>query len=253
MTSGALVLDLGELFAPALLRLMNTPAEVYVLARLYLRIYFAAMPFMLLYDFGSQILRAKGDSTRPLLALIAAGATNIVLNLFFVITLHMGVAGVAAATVISNALSSGLVLYFLTHEEEMIRLSIGKPGIRREYLAGVIRIGAPAGLQGMVFALSNVVIQTAVNSFGAAGIAGTTAGQNFEFMAYFVVNGFAQAATTFTSQNFAAGKTGRCRRVGLLPWKGGLHPVLYRGSGGHEICLSEDAVRLPAGAPHGDL
>lgn len=192
---------------------MNTPAEVYVLARLYLRIYFAAMPFMLLYDFGSQILRAKGDSTRPLLALIAAGATNVVLNLFFVIALHMGVAGVAAATVISNALSSGLVLYFLTHEEEMIRLSIGKPGIRREYLAGVIRIGAPAGLQGMVFALSNVVIQTAVNSFGAAGIAGTTAGQNFEFMAYFVVNGFAQAATTFTSQNFAAGKTGRCRRI----------------------------------------
>lgn len=125
----------------------------------------------------------------------------------------MGVAGVGIATVISNALSAGMVLRFLLKDRGSIRLSLKELGIRREHLASVIRIGAPAGLQGMVFALSNVVIQTAVNHFGAAGIAGTTAGQNFEFMAYFVVNGFAQAATTFTSQNFAAGKTDRCRRI----------------------------------------
>lgn len=106
-----------------------------------------------------------------------------------------------------------MVLRFLLKDRGSIRLSLKELGIRREHLASVIRIGAPTGLQGMVFALSNVVIQTAVNHFGAAGIAGTTAGQNFEFMAYFVVNGFAQAATTFTSQNFAAGKTDRCRRI----------------------------------------
>ncbi len=210
---GFVILGIGELLAPVLLRTMNTPEEVMKLAELYLRIFFLAMPFIQIYDFGSAVLRSKGDSMRPLYALIASGLINIVLNLIFVIGFHMGVAGVATATVISNAFSAGMVLYFLTHETEEFRLSFRRLRIKREYLLRIIKIGAPAGLQGMVFSLSNVVIQSAINGFGSAAIAGNTAAQNFEFMAYFIINAFAQTATTFTSQNYAAGDRKRCLRV----------------------------------------
>jgi len=159
------------------------------------------------------VLRSKGDSTRPLYALITAGVINVILNLVFVIVFKMGVAGVATATVISNFFSACMILYFLTHEEEMLRLDFRKLRIRWEYLLGIIKIGLPAGLQSMVFSLSNVVIQAAINSFGSDGIAGSTAEQNFEFMAYFVINAFAQTATTFTSQNFAAQDKERCKKI----------------------------------------
>ncbi|MGI6117621.1 MAG: MATE family efflux transporter [Bilifractor sp.] len=213
IVSGLIVTAIGEIFAPILLRLMNTPDEVLRLASLYLRIFFLAVPLFLVYDFGASILRAKGDSTRPLYALIASGLINVVLNILFVAGFDMGVAGVAIATDISNVVSSGMILYFLCHEEETFRLSFRKLGIRREYFRRIVAIGAPAGLQGMVFSLSNVMIQSAINGFGATAIAGNTAGQNFEYMCYFVVNGFVQAATTFTSQNFAAGKTDRCKKI----------------------------------------
>ena len=211
--SGFIILGVGEILAPILLGMMNVPDDVLKLATLYLRIFFFAMPFIEIYDFGSAVLRSKGDSTRPLYALITAGVINVILNLVFVIVFKMGVAGVATATVISNFFSACMILYFLTHEEEMLRLDFRKLRIRWKYLLGIIKIGLPAGLQSMVFSLSNVVIQAAINSFGSDGIAGSTAEQNFEFMAYFVINAFAQTATTFTSQNFGVGKYKRMDRV----------------------------------------
>lgn len=211
--SGFIILGVGEILAPIFLGMMNVPDDVLKLATLYLRIFFFAMPFIEIYDFGSAVLRSKGDSTRPLYALITAGVINVILNLVFVIVFKMGVAGVATATVISNFFSACMILYFLNHEEEMLRLDFRKLRIRWEYLLGIIKIGLPAGLQSMVFSLSNVVIQAAINSFGSDGIAGSTAEQNFEFMAYFVINAFAQTATTFTSQNFAAQDKERCKKI----------------------------------------
>ena len=172
--SGFIILGVGEMLAPILLGMMNVPDDVLKLATLYLRIFFFAMPFIEIYDFGSAVLRSKGDSTRPLYALITAGVINVILNLVFVIVFKMGVAGVATATVISNFFSACMILYFLTHEEEMLRLDFRKLRIRWKYLLGIIKIGLPAGLQSMVFSLSNVVIQAAINSFGSDGIAGST-------------------------------------------------------------------------------
>ena len=214
--SGLILLPTGELVARPLLSAMGTPEDVMGLALLYLRIYFFATPFIMIYNFGSAILRARGDSARPLIALAISGVINIGLNLFFVIGFHMSVDGVAYATVISNIISSALVTVFLIRETGEFHLSLRHLKIHREYLSTLFRIGIPAGLQGMVFSLSNVVIQWAINSFGSSAIAGSTAGQNFEFMAYFIVNAFSQAAVTFTAQNYGAGKYDRCRRVYVL-------------------------------------
>ncbi|MEE8815415.1 MAG: MATE family efflux transporter [Lachnospiraceae bacterium] len=248
--SGCIVLTLGEIIAPNLLLLMSTPDEVLPLATLYLRIYFLTMPFLLLYDFGSSILRARGDSTRPLIVLIISGLVNIVLNIVFVAGFGMGVAGVATATVISNAISAVLVMSFLVRDTGLFHLSFRKLKIHGQILKKVIAIGAPAGLQGMVFSLSNVVIQSGINSFGADCIAGNTAAQNFEFMCYFIINGFSQATTTFTSQNFAAGKKKRCDQIlriclviGLLSTLA-LSTVFYLGKGAFILIFTtDDAVK----------
>ncbi|MBB5183126.1 MATE family efflux transporter [Catenisphaera adipataccumulans] len=213
LVSGWIVCGLGEVLAPYILRWMQTPPEVRQLAVLYLRIFFVGIPFLLTYDCGASVLRAKGDSARPLFVLLISGTINVVLNIFFVAVCHLSVAGVAIATVTANLVSAVIVLYFLMHEQEAFRFSFRKLGIRGNYLRRIIAIGAPAGLQGMVFSLSNVVIQSGINSFGSACIAGNTAAQNFEFMCYFLIFGFAQAATTFTSQNFAAGNMDRCRKI----------------------------------------
>lgn len=212
---GFVLLAAGLIIAPGVLRLVGTPDDVLPLAEEYLRIYFLGMPFFMTYNFGSAILRAKGDSTRPLYALIASGLLNVALNLLLVIVFHLGVAGVAIATDISNGLSAGMVLRWLMHEEKDFRFSWARSDLvmARPIAGSIFRIGAPAGLQGTVFALSNVVIQSGINSFGSACIAGNTAAQNFEFMAYFVVNASAQTAVTFTSQNFAAGNADRCRKI----------------------------------------
>lgn len=211
--SGFVLMGIGEGIAPAILHMVGTPDDVLHLAEDYLRIYFLGMPFFLLYNFGSAILRAKGDSARPLYSLIVSGILNVILNLILVISFHLGVAGVAIATVISNGVSAGMVLIFLMREEETYRFTWSRVHIEGRVLWDIVRIGAPAGIQGMVFSLSNVVIQSGINSFGAACIAGNTAGQNFEYMAYFVVNAYAQTAVTFTSQNFAAGNADRCRMI----------------------------------------
>ena len=211
--SGAFLTILGYFVSRPILILMGAPQEVLRLAILYLRIYFLAMPAIMTYNFGSSILRSKGDSTRPLYALALSGVLNVLLNLLFVAVFHLHVIGVALATVLSNMVAAGLTLYFLLTEEETFRLNLKRLGIEKEYLVKMTRIGLPAGLQGAVFSLSNVVIQSAVNSFGATAIAGATSAQYFDFVSFCCINAFSQAALTFTSQNYAAGKIDRCKRI----------------------------------------
>lgn len=160
-----LIIVIGELFAAPILRLMATPEDVIGLATLYLRIYFVGVPFEMVYNFASAILRARGDSQRPLYSLMLSGVINVILNLFFVIVLGMSVDGVAYATVISNAIAAGMVLYFLMTEEAPFTFSFQKLHIDRAYLHRVIVIGAPAGFQGALFSISNVVVQSAINTF----------------------------------------------------------------------------------------
>lgn len=213
LLSGIILLFIGIAIASPLLTLMGAPENVMNLAIEYLQIYFLAMPFMMVYNFGSAILRSKGDSRRPLICLAISGVLNVILNLVFVIGFGMSVAGVAIPTVISNALSAVMITWILLHEEEDFRLSFKKLKFHSKYFQQMIKVGLPAGIQGMVFSLSNVVIQSAINSFGSDAIAGATAASNFEFMCYFIVNAFSQAAVTFTSQNFGAGKFDRCKKV----------------------------------------
>ena len=213
LLSGFFVMILGQFIARPVLLLMGTPEDVIELAVLYLRIYLIGMPFIMLYDFGSSILRSTGDSRRPLYSLIVAGVVNTLLNLVLVIVFHMGVAGVAIATVISNVVSSGIVMYILLHEAEPIRLNVHKLKINPKELKKILAIGIPAGLQGMMFSIANVCIQSTINSFGSAAIAGSAAALNYEFFSYFMVNAFAQAAVTFTSQNYGAGEYDRCKRI----------------------------------------
>ena len=213
LISGVLLLFVGIGIARPMLTLMNTPEDVLDLAVLYLRIYFLGMPFIMLYNFGAAILRSKGDSTRPVYALICGGVLNVLLNLLLVIVFHLHVIGVASATVTSNVVSSFLVMWFLLHEEDEFRMNPKKLQIHRGYLMQMIRIGLPAGLQGVVFSLSNTVIQSGVNSFGSSASAGSAAALNFEIIAYYIVNSFNQATVTFTSQNYAAGKYDRVKKV----------------------------------------
>ncbi|MBQ1290688.1 MAG: MATE family efflux transporter [Lachnospiraceae bacterium] len=210
---GVFLTAAGILLASPILRLMGAPDNVMRLAVLYLRIYFTGMPVILLYNYGSAVLRSRGDSIRPFYALVAAGILNVLLNLFFVAVLHLHVIGVALATVLSDCLSGGLILLFLLRESDEFRLDLKKLRLRKDYALSVFRIGVPAGIQGAVFSLSNVVIQSAVNSFGADCIAGMTAAWNFDSISFCLLNSFTQAAVTFTSQNYGAGDQKRCGRV----------------------------------------
>ena len=213
LVSGIALTVIGNLAAKPILLLMGAPENVLNLAVVYLRIYFCGMPMITLYNFASAILRSKGDSARPFLAMVLAGVLNVALNLVFVIVLHLSVVGVALATVISNCLSGGLMVYYLMTEDADFRLDFRRLRIEPVILKKMVKIGLPAGLQGMVFSLSNVVIQSAVNSFGSDCIAGMTAGQNFDFISYCLLNAFAQACVTFTSQNYGAMDPERCKRV----------------------------------------
>ena len=211
--AGVIIFILGFILARPILTMMGAPQEVIDLAVLYLRIYFCGMPVIMLYNYGSAVLRSKGDSKRPFLALTLAGIVNVLLNLLFVVVFKLHVIGVALATVLSNCLSGGLIVYFLIKEDGEFHLDLKNLHIQKEFVARVVRIGLPAGLQGTVFSLSNAVIQSAINSFGTACIAGMTAAQNFDFISYCLSNSFAQAAVTFTSQNYGARNAQRCRQV----------------------------------------
>lgn len=213
LAGGVLVAIVGIFVSRPLLEIMGAPDNVIDLAALYLKIYFAGMPFIMMYNFCASILRSKGDSVKPLVCLVISGVINVGLNLFLVAVMKLGVVGVATATVTANAVSCTMILYFLAHEEEAFRVTLKSLKMHKEQLLRIARIGVPAGIQGMVFSLSNVIIQSSINSFGSDCIAGSAAAINFEYFSYFVINAFSQAAVTFTGQNFGAGNMKRCREV----------------------------------------
>ena len=211
--SGVFLAIVGVVAARQLLTWMQSPAEVIDLATLYLRIYFLGMPANLAYNFGAAILRGIGDTKRPLYYLTFAGVINVVLNMIFVIVFHMDVAGVALATVVAQIVSAALVLKCLMKEEGAVRLEKQYFGIDKQILIKIIQIGLPAGIQGSLFSLSNVVIQSSVNSFGATIVAGNSAAQNVEGFVYIAMNAFSQAAVAFVSQNVGAGKYERINKI----------------------------------------
>ena len=213
MIVSLILLVLGLMIARPILEIMGTPENVIDLAVLYLHIYFLGMPFLMIYNFGAAVLRSKGDTKRPLYCLIISGVINACLNLLFVIVFKLSVAGVAIATVIADGVSAVLIIYFLMNEEETIRLRLNKLKIKKSELIKVIKIGVPAGLQGVVFSVSNVCIQTAINSFGSDAVAGSATGLNFEYFTYFTISAFVQAAVTFTSQNYGARNFKRCKKI----------------------------------------
>lgn len=216
MLSGALLLILGVIGAEQMLIWMQTPEEVLPLATVYLRIYFLGMISTMVYNFGSALLRAVGDTKRPLYFLLCAGIINVILNLLFVIGFQMDVMGVAIATVISETVSALLVLRCLVKEKGGIHLELRAMRIDRKKMLQILRIGLPAGFQGVVFALSNVVIQSSVNIFGNIVVAGNSAAANLEGFVYMAMNAFYQTTLSFVSQNYGAGEQKRINRIVLL-------------------------------------
>lgn len=210
---GVILIAVGVLLADPLLGLMGTPDDVLPLAALYMKIFFAGMPVNLIYNFGSAVLRAVGDTKRPLYFLLLAGIINVVLNLFFVIVLSMGVAGVALATVASQCVSAFLIVRCLMKSDAGYRLDLRKLRIVKHKMFSIVRIGLPAGLQGAIFSISNVLIQSSVNSFGSVAMAGNTAAQNIEGFVYTAMNAVYQTALSFTSQNFGAKKYMRMKKI----------------------------------------
>lgn len=204
LVGGVAMIFIGLMFAAPLLELMGTPEDVLDQAVLYVRIYFIGMPVLMLYNFGAAVLRAIGDTKHPLYYLLISGLINVVFNLIFVIVFKMGVAGVAIATVISETISAVLVLLCLCRSDSMCRLHLSQLRIHKDKLIAMMRIGIPAGLQGMVFSLSNVLIQSSINSFGSIAMAGNTAAGNIEGFVYVSMNSIYQTALSFTSQNFGA-------------------------------------------------
>ncbi|MBQ7216423.1 MAG: MATE family efflux transporter [Synergistaceae bacterium] len=213
LIGGGILLVWGLAMARTILTLMNTPADIIELAVVYFRIYFVGTPFIMLYNFGSAILRSKGDSRRPLIALAVGGVVNVILNVIFVVGFRMSVVGVALATVISNVISSLMIMRNLMTEEAPFTFRIGGLMLGKKYVIDILKIGLPAGLQGSLFSFSNMCIQTAINGIGSYASAGSAAALNFDFLVYYIVAAFTQAAVTFTSQNFGAGDYSRCRKV----------------------------------------
>lgn len=211
--SGTILAVLGFILAPELLVLMNATEAQLPLATLYLRIYFLGMPAAMVYNFGSAILRAVGDTKRPLYFLTTAGVVNVILNMLFVILFKMDVAGVALATVISQLISAGLVVLCLVKDDTAIHLNLRELKVKSNILLSFFRIGLPAGFQGMIFSLSNVVIQSSVNLFGDTVISGNSAAASIEGFIYMAMNTFYQAAISFTGQNVGAGKYERIRKI----------------------------------------
>lgn len=215
LIGGVLVAIFGQFIAAGLMGLLNVPDDVYPLALAYLRIYLLGMPVILLYNFEAAIFRSVGDTKVPLIALTVSGVLNVILNLFFVIVLKMNVNGVAIATVLSNAVSSVLLLRRLLHGD-LVRVELKQLRIDPAIFRKIMRIGLPAGIQGAIFSVSNIIIQSAINSLGTVVMAASSAAFNIEIIAYDVLNSFSQACTTFVGQNYGAGKIGRCKKTMLL-------------------------------------
>lgn len=213
LISGVIMAFVGLIFAKGALELMGTPEDVIQLSTLYMRIYFLGMPFFMLYNYGAAILRAVGDTKRPLIFLIISGCTNAVLNMTLVIIFGLGVAGVAIGTVISQLISCVLVLRCLYHSEGSYQLRFSKLSIKSAYLKPIFQVGIPAGIQSTVINFSNALLQSSVNSFGSTAMAGYTAANNVLGFLYVSVNAITQACMSFTSQNYGVGKYKRMDRV----------------------------------------
>ncbi len=210
---GIVITLLGEWLAPSILRMITVPDEVFPMALAYLRIYLLGIPVIFLYNFEAAIFRSQGDTRTPLICLIISGIINVVFNLFFVCVVGMTANGVALATVLSNLVSSVLLFVFLSRRKDWIRLQISDIKIHKDVLKRIVSIGLPAGLQSMVFSLSNICIQSAVNRLGADVMAASAAAFNIEILAYYLVNSFGQACTTFVGQNYGANQMERCRKI----------------------------------------
>lgn len=212
---GFILMAVGLCFAEQLLELMQTPESLIGMASDYLRILFCGMPFMMIYNFGNALLRAAGDTRRPMIYLIIAGVINVLLDLIFVILLNMSAAGVGLATALSQGVSAVLILRCLMRESEEsgLRLDLRQLKIHKDKLLMIMKIGLPAGFQGMVFSLSNVVIQSSINLFGEDVIAGNTAAASIEGFVYMAMNSCYQSTISFTSQNLGAGKYERINKI----------------------------------------
>ncbi len=209
---GVLLTFIGIFVSPILLRIMNTPEDVIDKSIIYLRIFFIGMPFNMLYNFCAAILRAVGDSRRPLYFLSISGILNVVLNLFFVVFFHMDVAGVALATIIAQALSCALVIRCLLNSEGALELSLKRIKIHKETFFEILKIGVPAGIQGSLFSISNVLIQSTINGFGTVAVAANAASASLEGFMYVILNALSQTNINFVSQNLGAQKYKRIRK-----------------------------------------
>ncbi len=213
LISGIIILILGQVLARPALRLLDTPDEIIDMSVRYMRIYFMGSPFFMLYNFGAAILRAVGDTKRPMLFLVIAGIVNAGLNIFLVVVFHLDVDGVAIATVISQLISCVLVILVLLRSPEAYRLHFSKLGIDKNLLVKIVEIGIPAGLQSTVINVSNAMLQSSVNSFGQNAMAGYTAANNIFGFLYAGANAITQGCMSFTSQNLGAGKYSRMKKV----------------------------------------
>lgn len=253
LLGGLFLAVLGELLAPVVVELLDVPVEVCPMAVKYLRIYLAGMPVILLYNFESAIFRSCGNTRTPLIALVISGILNVIFNLFFVMGFGMDVDGVAAATVLANFISSAILFAALMKTDLAIRLEPRKLRVHRDVLAQILKIGVPAGIQGMIFSFANIIVQSAVNSLGTTIMAASSAAYNLEIFSYYVMNSFGQACTTFVGQNYGAGRMDRVRR-GVLECLGlsalitiGLSAVLYTWGGGIYRLFTNDAAVLARG------
>lgn len=256
---GFVIALLGEFMAEPLLRMMSVPDEVLPLALLYLRIYLLGMPVILLYNFEAAIFRSIGDTKVPLATLAISGVINVILNLLFVIVLGMTVDGVAIATVISNAISAVILFFRLRKANDYIRIDMSKLRINMRSLRHILHIGLPAGVQSAVFSISNMVIQSAINSLGTTVMAASSAAWNMEVITFNILDSFSQACTTFVGQNYGAGQLERCKKTLLLSLLEGYivlgiavalilhfgHPLLALFNNDHEvIALGYTRMRL---------
>ena len=210
---GVFMTLIGTYFSKDLLMLLKVPENVLPMALKYIRIYLLGMPVILLYNFEAAIFRSNGDTKSPLICLSIAGITNICLNLLFVRGFHMAAEGVAIATVVSNLISSLLLFFKLIFSKTEISISFKEFKIDSKILLTILKIGVPAGVQGMVFSISNLCVQSAINELGSDIMAASSAAFNIEIFAYYIINAYGQACTTFIGQNYGAGKMERCKKV----------------------------------------
>ena len=222
---GIVVGALGILLSKSLLTVMHVDDVIMPMALSYIRIWLAGMPVILLYNFEASIFRSQGDTRTPLICLVTAGITNVLLNLFFVIVLHRTADGVALATVLSNLLSSMMMFVLLLRRTDAIKVRFSDLKISGNVLKEMLKIGVPAGIQGMVFCFSNIIIQSAINSFGPTVVAASSAGFNIEIFVFYLLTSYGQACTTFIGQNYGAGKLDRCREVTKISYLQGIVTV----------------------------